>query len=591
MARVSEASVDRVRQAADIVEIVSAYTDLRRQGTRFVGLCPFHEERTPSFSVDSAKKVYYCFGCEAGGDVFGFLQAKAGLEFRDALEMLADRYGVELEHEAEDPRAEAARKRRARLRELLGRTAEFYVSYLWESKEARRARGYLAERGLGEEVLRAFGVGYAPSAWDRVLTQGQRAGYSVDELRATGLVQRGRGGGVYDRFRERITFPVRDERGRVLGFGARAMRSEQGAKYVNSAEGELYRKSETLYGIDRARAAIAKAGRAVVAEGYTDVLALHQAGIEEAVGVMGTAITEAQVAMLSRLVEEVVLAMDADAAGQEAMLRAQRKAAGRSMRLLVATMPEGVDPAEMLAADGGADRFRALLDGAVELPEFQVALVLDSADVTSPRERDRALADAAPILAGMGESASREELVRRVAGRLDLEPALVMQRVMASTPRKDVTIQAPAAVASPTAPAPEPITLSARERRERALLAMCITEPGPGRAYLERLQPNHLSPVAGRALDWLRDHLDDPLAGLPREEEELVSLMTQLVMLAEREPASEEAMELNFLQLEQRRLEERIEAAGASGDYERRAELNRERAALVERIKHAERVA
>jgi DNA primase len=140
MARVTEHSVDRVRQAADIVEIVSAYTDLRRQGTRFVGLCPFHEERTPSFSVDSAKKVYYCFGCEAGGDVFGFLEAKEGLEFREALEMLADRYGVELEREAEDPRAEAARKRRARLRELLGRTAEFYVSYLWESKEAGRAR-------------------------------------------------------------------------------------------------------------------------------------------------------------------------------------------------------------------------------------------------------------------------------------------------------------------------------------------------------------------------------------------------------------------------------------------------------------------
>jgi DNA primase len=587
MARVTEHSVDRVRQAADIVEIVSAYTDLRRQGTRFVGLCPFHEERTPSFSVDSAKKVYYCFGCEAGGDVFGFLEAKEGLEFREALEMLADRYGVELEREAEDPRAEAARKRRARLRELLGRTAEFYVSYLWESKEAGRARDYLAQRGLGEEVLRAFGVGYAPSAWDQVLTRGQRAGYSVDELRATGLVQRGRGGGVYDRFRERITFPVRDERGRVVGFGARAMRSQQGAKYVNSAEGELYRKSETLYGIDRARAAIAKAGRAVVVEGYTDVLALHQAGIEEAVGVMGTAITEQQVAMLSRLVEEVVLAMDADSAGQEAMLRAQRKAAGRQMRLSVATMTEGVDPAEMLAGEGGTQRFRELLAGAVELTEFQVSQVLDSADVTSPRERDRALADAAPILAGMGESVSRAELVRRVAERLDLEPAMVMRRVVASRPREEGDGQAGFEEAEGGG---RGATLTSRERRERALLAMCIAEPGSGRAYLERLGPEHVSAVAARALGWLRGHLEDPLARLPREDEELFSLITQLVMLAEREPASEEAMELNFLQLEQRRLEDRIEEAGKSGDYERRAELNRERAALVERIKHAERV-
>jgi DNA primase len=291
--------------------------------------------------------------------------------------------------------------------------------------------------------------------------------------------------------------------------------------------------------------------------------------------------------MLSRLVEEVVLAMDADSAGQEAMLRAQRKAAGRQMRLSVATMPEGVDPAEMLAGEGGTQRFRELLAGAVELPEFQVSLVLDSADVTSPRERDRALADAAPILAGMGESVSRAELVRRVAERLDLEPAMVMRRVVASRPREEGDGQAGFEEAEGGG---RGATLTSRERRERALLAMCIAEPGSGRAYLERLGPEHVSAVAARALGWLRGHLEDPLARLPREDEELFSLITQLVMLAEREPASEEAMELNFLQLEQRRLEDRIEAAGKSGDYERRAELNRERAALVERIKHAERV-
>ena len=367
MARVSPQSVDRVRQAADIVEIVSAHTDLRQQGARWVGLCPFHEERTPSFSVNPADKLYYCFGCEAGGDVFGFVQEKEGLEFPAAVELLAERYGVELEREQEDPRAEAARRRRDRLRELLKRTAAFYASYLWDSPEAGKARQYLESRGLGEEVLRDFGIGYAPSAWDQVLTRGQRAGFSIDELRAAGLAQKGRGGGVYDRFRERITFPVRDARGRVLGFGARAMRDEQGAKYVNSAEGELYRKSETLYGIDRARGAIAKAGQAIVVEGYTDVLALHQAGVEEAVGVMGTAITEQQVQMLSGQVGEVVLALDADRAGQEAMLRAQRKAAGRRMRIRVAAMPEGKDPAEMLGGEGAADEFRELVDSALEL--------------------------------------------------------------------------------------------------------------------------------------------------------------------------------------------------------------------------------
>ena len=216
-------------------------------------------------------------------------------------------------------------------------------------------------------MLRSFGVGYAPSAWDKVLVRGQRAGFEVDELRGVGLVQRGRGGGEYDRFRSRIMFPIRDRRGRVLGFGGRAMRSDQGAKYVNTAETDFFHKSKMLYGIDLAKAAIAKAERAVVVEGYTDVLALHQAGIEEAVGVMGTAITEDQVAALSGMVEEVVLALDADSAGQEAMLRAQRVAAGRKMRLRVAAMPAGEDPAEMIAGEGGAERFRALVEGAVDL--------------------------------------------------------------------------------------------------------------------------------------------------------------------------------------------------------------------------------
>lgn len=207
MALISHDSLDRVKQAADIVEVVSAHTDLRRQGARYVGLCPFHEERTPSFSVEPQEKLYHCFGCGVGGDVIKFVEEKEGLGFSDAVELLADRYGVELEREQEDPRAEARRQRRRRLEQLLERAAAFYANYLWESDEAAKARDYLAGRGLGEEVLRAFGVGYAPSAWDKILVRGQQAGFSVEELRGVGLVQRGRSGGEYDRFRERIMFP------------------------------------------------------------------------------------------------------------------------------------------------------------------------------------------------------------------------------------------------------------------------------------------------------------------------------------------------------------------------------------------------
>ncbi|MGA8746373.1 MAG: DNA primase [Solirubrobacterales bacterium] len=591
MALISTESLERVKQTADIVEVISAHTDLRRQGARWVGLCPFHEERTPSFSVDAQEKLYHCFGCGAGGDVIKFVEEKEGLGFADAVELLADRYGVELEREKEDPRAEARRRHRRRLEELLTRTASFYAGYLWESSEAAKARGYLAERGLGEGVLRLFGVGFAPSAWDRVLVRGQRAGFEVDDLRGVGLVQRGRGGGEYDRFRSRIMFPIRDRRGRVLGFGGRAMRSDQGAKYVNTAETDFFHKSKLLYGIDLAKAAIARAGRAVVVEGYTDVLALHQAGIEEAVGVMGTAITDEQVAALSGMVDEVALALDADSAGQEAMLRAQRVAAGRKVRLRVARMPAGVDPAEMLASEGGAERFRALVESAVDLPVFQIELVLDRADVSSPAERDRALSEAAPILAGMGETASRDDLVRRVAEQLDLEPAMVMGRLVAARPLSGGDApRAGSGDGAVQAPQRRIAELSSRERRERALLAMCIALPGEGGRYLAQLTGEHLSPLGARAADWLREHREDPASDLPRGDDDLAGLVAELVILAHDEPASVEAMELNFLLLEQRRLESEIAAAGDSGERELRAALSRERAALVERIARTERV-
>jgi DNA primase len=595
MALISQDSVERVKQAADIVEVISAHTDLRRQGARYTGLCPFHDERTPSFSVEPTEKLYHCFGCGVGGDVIKFVEEKDGLNFAEAVELLADRYGVELEREQEDPRAEAKRQRRRRLEELLDRAASFYASYLWESEEAGKARDYLARRGLREEVLRTFGVGYAPSAWDRLLMRGQRAGFSVEELRGVGLVQRGRSGGDYDRFRERIMFPIRDRRGRVLGFGGRAMRGDQGAKYVNTAETEFFHKSQILYGVDQAKAAIAKAGRAVVVEGYTDVLALHQAGIEEAVGVMGTAITDDQVAALSGMVDEVVLALDADAAGQEAMLRAQRVAAGRRMRLRVAAMPAGEDPAEMMAEADGPDRFRVLLQDAEELTAFQVGLVLSRTDAGSPVERDRALGEVAPVLAGMGETAGREDLVRRVAERLDLDPAMVMGRVVAATPASGGREQQASAPvpqrAVGAAPPRRQGELTSRERRERALLAMCVAMPNEGREYLARLTDSHLSPTGLRIAAWLREHPEDPASNLPHDDTELAGLIAELVIMSREEPASHEAMELNFLLLEQRRLEGEIAAAGERGDYERRAALSRERAALVQRIAHAERPA
>ena len=574
-------SIDRVRDSADIVEVVSAYTDLRRSGgARFVGLCPFHDERSPSFSVDSQEKLYYCFGCNAGGDVFKFVEEKEGLGFPEAVEALAERYGVELDREAEDPEVEATRKKRERLRKLLDRTAAFYETFLWESPRAAKARKYLAGRGLGEEMLREFGVGCAPGAWDTVLVRGQRAGYSVEEIEAAGLVRRGqKGRGHYDQFRSRIMFPIRDARGRVVGFGGRALTTDQKPKYVNSPEGELYRKRRTLYGIDRARSAIAKAGRAVVVEGYTDVLACHQAGIAEAVAVMGTAITPEQVKLLSGYTEQAVLSLDADRAGREAMLRAQGVASGRRLRLGVVRMPDGKDPADLLGEGGGAAaaRFREAIERAEDLPVFHARTLLDDADLGSPAGRDRALDEVVGVIAAMPDSITREELKREVADRLDADPALVERRVAAGKGRR----AAPAgADGAPTRPAPAR-ELTARERKEMALLAMCIAAPDEGQGYLEKLTDEHFaSPVAARARAWLVGHLDEPLHGLGRDDEELLAYVTEVKMRADREPASPEAIEVNYRVLERDLLDRKIAELERANEVppvelqKRRAELN-----------------
>ncbi len=309
---------------------------------------------------------------------------------------------------------------------------------------------------------------------------------------------------------------------------------------------------------------------------------------------MGTAITPEQVKQLASYTEDVVLALDADRSGREAMLRAQRVAGSRKLHLRVAAMPAGEDPADILLG-GEAEKLRGLIDEAMPLPEFHVHWALDEADLSSPSGRDRTLDEVVPVLAGMGESISRDELARVVANRLDADPALVMRRVAqggggarAAEPRPVAGGLEKGGDGRSEAVGP-PRPLSARERRERALLSMCIASPVEGGELLERLTPEHLSsPVVVRARDWLAGgHLEEPLASLPREDEELLSLITQLVMTSEREPGGREAMELNFLQLEQAMVEGRIGVAeGEGGDPP--VELQRRRAELAERIAHWE---
>jgi DNA primase len=557
-------SIDRLRDAVDMVDLVGSKTDLRRVGSRWTGLCPFHDERTPSFSVNSEEKLFYCFGCQAKGDAFGFVEQAEGLDFRDAVELLADRYGVQLERENDDPQAEQRRRRKERLMKLLDRTAGFYATYLQESQEAARARDYLGGRGLGEETLREFRVGYAPSAWDRVIVGAQRDGFAPPELVAAGLAQRGREGGLYDRFRGRIMFPLADARGRVLGFGARAMAEGRGPKYLNTSENELYHKGRQLFGIDLARSHAAKTGRIVVVEGYTDVLALHQAGIRESVAIMGTALTAEQMAELGRAAPVVVLALDADRSGQEAMLRAAQHGA---VDLRAVEMPEGSDPADLLASEG-PEAFAARLEGALAMIQFQVRRVLADADLDTPAGRDRALEEARSLIAATPvRPVMRDELIREVADRLDVPAEYVR------TPRRARPTGAPAA------PAPVlPAGTTAGEvafRAEREFLSRCLASGDLGREYLSRPADDQLSSDATRrARGHLVSHFDDPLADLSADEPTLAALVTDVALAAqEQPPTTDPVLRMSILQLEKRRIEREIKRAAREGDHARQSEL------------------
>jgi DNA primase len=571
MALFTKDSIERVRDAVDMAELVGAKTDLRRVGSRWTGLCPFHDERTPSFSVDPERGLYHCFGCGVGGDAIRFVQETEALDFPEAVEALAERYGVRLEREEDDPAAEQRRRRRERLHALLERAARFYAAYLWDSREAKGAREYLAgERGLSQEVAREFRVGYAPSAWDRMMVGAQQSGFTPEELVAAGLAQRGRGGALYDRFRTRIMFPLADARGRVLGFGARAMAGGQGPKYLNTSENELYHKGRQLFGIDLARKEAAKSGRIVVVEGYTDVLALHQAGIRESVAIMGTALTQEQLAELARTAPLVVLALDADRSGQEAMLRAARAAEDRGVELRVAEVPEGKDPADAVT-HAGVGAFREHLERAMGIVEFQVRRVLADADLDTPAGRDRALEEARKLIAAVPErSATRDALIREVADHLDMPVDYV---TAAPTPVEDHD-RPPDTAGRPILPAgnsPGEAAFAA----ERSFLVMCLASGELGREYLGRLSDAHLSyPAAQRARKHLLSRLDDPLAELPEDDPTVAALITGVAMEAQERPeALEPALQLDFLQLEQRRIEREIRRAANESDLARVGQL------------------
>jgi DNA primase len=584
-------SRDRVRDAVDMLAIVSEHTELRRAGaSEYVGRCPFHDERTPSFGVNPIEKVYYCFGCQASGDVFTFVMETEGVDFTGALQTLADRFGVELQTEQEDPRAAQRRQRRERLQSLLGRAATYYARSLWEAREAQAAREYLQTRGLREETLREFRVGYAPSAWDRILAASRRAGYSDEDLLTVGLAQRSqnRPGQIYDRFRERIMFPSTDARGNVVGFGARAMRENQRPKYLNTADGELYHKRRVLFGLDRARAPAAKAGSVILVEGYTDVLALHQAGLENAVGIMGTALTEEQIAELERVAKVLVLCLDADQAGQEAMLRAAKLTDDRNLQLRVVPLPKGSDPAELIERSG-ADALRERVAASVPFVAFHVDRILERNDTRSAEGRDQAFRELQPALEHLERGTFGDELLRRVAGHLDLSPERLADLIKAAGRHSVPARMTQAGMARPSSAAPtNGVHLTDQGlRAERAFLALCVALPEAGARTLFEIDPEQLitSEAIRRAARHIVGRTHTPLADLPPDDEELARTVADLVARAGRAgQVSDDQLVHARLMLERAQLERAIRRARAEG-APGIGELARQREEVLEQIR------
>jgi DNA primase len=349
------------------------------------------------------------------------------------------------------------------------------------------------------------------------------------------------------------------------------MRAGQQPKYINTSETAVYRKGRSLFGLDLARAAATRSGRVIVVEGYTDVIALHQGGIENVVAAMGTALTEEQIAELARLAREVLLAFDADRSGQEAMLRVQRAAAGRGIDLKVVRLPDDKDPCDLLLEEG-PDSFATRAGEAISFLQFQVESVMEGADTSSAAAKDRLIAGLRPVLAGVAPSAERDEQVRRVADRLQLSEHLLVPLLAqrAAPGRFERQPQRPGVAGAGAA--------ARGERAERKFLAMCVSSGERGREYLERLSDEHLSSdVLRRVRDWINEHFDSPTAGLSREDESLAKVVSEIVVRASSEPVSDTGLEVGFLQLEQRRLEAAIKQAAELEDFERQWELSLER--------------
>jgi DNA primase len=460
------ADIDRIRESIDLVDLISEVTKVKRSGRTFMAVCPFHEEKTPSMSIDRARGLYHCFGCGKGGDLFSFVQETQGLNFRESLEVLARKAGVTL---TEDPGEAQRRGRRGAAIDAIRKAIEVYHTRLKTAPDAGPARAYLRARGYDVDVIDRWKMGFAGTDWD-TLTKELRAG-GIDERALTdaGLSRKGRHG-LYDFFRGRLMFPIYDLRGDPVGFGGRKIEevpkeatNNPDAKYVNSPDSVVYQKSRLLYGLDRARAAMGTAGEAVIVEGYTDVIAMHLAGVETAVATCGTALGDDHFDLLRRFTEKVVLAFDSDMAGSKAALRSDdlESPFRLDLDLRVALMPDGLDPAD-LVQEGRGDELAKAVSEATPLLEFRIRHEVAAHDLAGPEGRARALHAAADQLRRVKDDIARDEYSRFVAREIGVDLEAV-EKAMRPSRGQSAGERAP--------------TTRTIDRREAELLRVVLSDP------------------------------------------------------------------------------------------------------------------
>ncbi|MER7820239.1 DNA primase, partial [Streptomyces sp. NPDC096153] len=432
--RINDDDVKAVRDAVPIDSVVSEYLQLRNAGGgNLKGLCPFHDEKSPSFQVSPSKGLFHCFGCQEGGDTITFVMKVDHLSFSEAVERLAAQAGITLRYEEGGYNPAHQRGERIRLVEAHRIAARYYEEQL-DGAEAEIGRKFLAERGFDQAAAQHFGVGYSPAGWDHLTRFLRGKGFSDKELLLSGLSQEGRRGPI-DRFRGRLMWPIRDISGDVVGFGARKLRDDDnGPKYLNTPETALYRKSQVLYGIDLAKKEIAKSSRAVVVEGYTDVMACHLAGVTTAIATCGTTFGGDHIKILRRLLMDngsakVIFTFDGDAAGQKAALRAFEDDQKFAAETFIAVAPDGMDPCDLRLAKGD-EAVRELAEPRNQLFEFAIRQIVKTYDLETPVGRAAALDEAAPIVARIKNSASQHEMAVQLAGLLGiLDTQFVVRRV------------------------------------------------------------------------------------------------------------------------------------------------------------------